>query len=108
MKHTVGKRGRGQTAHTLAIVVIDAVFQDPMFALNAVASLNACGPSRTLAKSPRRISPEPRQSVQCMARASVQWVKCVRSDAVALDDLDAAQLRRLGGRNPERASPCCH
>ncbi len=93
----------------MVIVVIDAVFQAPMFALNAVASLNACGPSRTLAKSPRRISPEPRRSVQCIVHnASSEWAECVRSDAVALDDLDAAQLRRLGGRKLARASPCCH
>jgi hypothetical protein len=46
MKHTVGKRGRGRRAHTLVIVVIEAVFQDPMFALNAVELENACEPSQ--------------------------------------------------------------
>jgi hypothetical protein len=52
---------RWQRAHTVDIVVIAAVFQDPMFALNALAFINACGPSHPLSKSPRRISPEPRR-----------------------------------------------
>ncbi len=39
----------------MAIVVIEAVFQAPMFALKAVAPLNACEPSHTLAKSLRTI-----------------------------------------------------
>jgi hypothetical protein len=41
--------------HTLAIVVIEAVFQAPMFALNIIAPLNACGPSHTLSKSLRTL-----------------------------------------------------
>jgi hypothetical protein len=51
MKHTLRKRWRWQRAHTLYIVVTEAVFQAPMLALNAVAQLNACEPSHTLSKS---------------------------------------------------------
>ena len=36
-------------AHTESIVVIEAVFQAPMSALNADAEENACEPSGTLA-----------------------------------------------------------
>jgi hypothetical protein len=45
-------------AHTEAMFAILAVFQAPMFAWNADAPLNACGPSHTLSKSPRRMSPD--------------------------------------------------
>jgi hypothetical protein len=38
-------RAMAMRAHTLAIVVIEAVFQAPMFALKAVAPLNACEPN---------------------------------------------------------------
>jgi hypothetical protein len=47
--------GDGQRAHTVYIVVIEAVFQDPMFALNAAAEQNACEPSHTLSKSLRTL-----------------------------------------------------
>jgi hypothetical protein len=59
MKHTLRKRWRWQRAHTEAIVVIEAVFQAAMFALNTVDVKNACEPLRTLSKSPRSISPSP-------------------------------------------------
>ncbi len=45
MPHT---QAMAMRAHTLAIVVIDAVFQAAMFALKPDAYLNACEPSRTL------------------------------------------------------------
>jgi hypothetical protein len=51
MKHTRHTNGRWRRANTLAIVVIEAVFQAPMFALNAVATANACEPKRALSKS---------------------------------------------------------
>jgi hypothetical protein len=99
MMHTLRTRWRWQRAHTDSIVVIEAVFQAPMFALNAVAKANACEPSHTLSKSPRRISPEPRRvrSVHHCAR-SAQWAECVRSGAVALDGRDAGQLQQLHRR----------
>ena len=68
-RHARRTRSRWQTAHTLLISVILAVFQAPMFALNAVAPLNACEPSHTLSKSPRRISPEPRRGRSSAWRA---------------------------------------
>jgi hypothetical protein len=92
--HTPHTQAMAMRAHTLAIVVTAAVFQAPMFALNAVAPENACEPSHTLSKSPRRISPKPRWSVTLGAR-SVQWAECVRSEVLALDGRDAAQLPRL-------------
>jgi hypothetical protein len=53
MKHTLRTRWRWQRAHTESIVVIEAVFQAAMFALNAFAYWNACEPSHhTLSKSP--------------------------------------------------------
>ena len=69
-RHTCCTHRRWQRAHTLAIVVIEAVFQAPMSALNADAYLKACEPSHTLSKSPHRMSPELRQSVQCMVHAA--------------------------------------
>jgi hypothetical protein len=92
---TLRKRRRWQRAHTKLIVVIEAVFQAAMFALNAAAPLNAYKPSHTLSKSPRRRSPEPRWSVQCMVPA-VSSAPSVRSEVLALDDRDAGQLRRWG------------
>jgi hypothetical protein len=77
-----------------------------MFALNADANENACEPSHALAKSPRRMSPEPRRSrsVHHCAR-SVQRAECVRSEVQALDGRDARQLRRLGlAQNPAKSS----
>jgi hypothetical protein len=90
-------RVRWQRAHTLAIVVIEAVFQAPMFALNAIALSNACGPSHMLSNG--SMNPEPRRvrPVHCARR--FQCAECVWSDAAG--PRDAAQLRRLGGRNPE-------
>jgi hypothetical protein len=83
------------------IVVIAAVFQAPMFWLNAVAPENACEPSQTLSKSPNRISPEPRRSVRCITvHAGSSGPSACGAMLLVLDHRDAAQLRRLGGRKP--------
>ena len=89
---TLRKRRRWQRAHTKLIVVIEAVFQAPMFALNAAAFINACEPSHIVSKSPRRMSPEPRRSVQY---TQGQLGERVRRNVLALDDRDARQPQRL-------------
>jgi hypothetical protein len=53
-------------------VVTRSTFHAPMFALNAVAPLNACKPSHALSKSPRRMSPEPRRVSSVHRARSVQ------------------------------------
>jgi hypothetical protein len=105
-RHPRRTRRRWQRGHTLAIVVIEAVFHAAMFVLNAVASLNACGPSGTLAKSPHCISPEPRRvsPVHC-ARAPSEWAECVRSDAAGARRSRCGATAAVGaGAKPERAS----
>jgi hypothetical protein len=67
-----------------------------MFALNADAKQNACEPSHTLSKSPRRMSPEPRRVSPVHCARSVQWAECVRRYVLAFDGRDAAQLLPLG------------
>jgi hypothetical protein len=79
--HTRPTLKRWQLEHTLAIVVIEAVFHAPMFALNAAAEESACEPSHTLAKSPHCMKPEPRRSDQRIVHRSVLSAECVRSDA---------------------------
>ncbi len=90
MKHTLRTPWRWQRAHTLAIVVIEAVFQAPMSPLNTVASLNACEPSHTLAAS------APTRSVQCTVHAASSGPSVCGATLLALDHRDAAQLRQLG------------
>jgi hypothetical protein len=68
LQGTHPSRRRWQSAHTLLISVIPAVFHAPMFALNTDAPLNACEPSHALSKSPRRMSPDG----QCSTRR-VNW-----------------------------------
>jgi hypothetical protein len=63
MQHTLRKQRQGQREQTLAMFAILAVFQAPMFALNAVAPLNACKPSHARSMSPRSMSPELRWSI---------------------------------------------
>jgi hypothetical protein len=77
--------------HTLAMFAILAVFQAPMFALNADANENACGPSHTLAKSPRRISPD--GSVQCIVHAASSGP----SACGAMCRRSSIEMRRNGG-----------
>jgi hypothetical protein len=78
-----------------------ATFHLLMSALNAVAPLNACNPSRALkGHAPH----QPRRSVQRMVHAAPSGQECVQRYVLALDHRDAAQLRRLGGRRLERVS----
>jgi hypothetical protein len=77
--HTSHTQAMAIRAHTEAIVVIEAVFQAPMFWLNAAAFINACGPSHTLSKSPRRMSPEPRRG-QSSALCTQRLVGRVRAE----------------------------
>jgi hypothetical protein len=104
MKHTLHKRWRWQRAHTLAIVVIDAVFQAPMFALNAVANENACGPSRALKEPFAASAPTVRRSVQCIVHERPVGLK---SACGAMRGRSTIEMRRnCGGwmwANSERA-----
>jgi hypothetical protein len=85
-----------------------STFQLARFWLNADAKLNACGPSHTLAKSPRRMSPEPRRSDQCMVHAAPSGPEACGAMLLALDHRDAAQLRRFGRAQTRRETLCRH
>jgi hypothetical protein len=75
---------RWYRAHTKLILVIEAVFQAPMFALNVFAPQNACEPSRALKEHAPHQPRAPMVSPVNGAR-SVQWAECVRSEVQALE-----------------------
>jgi hypothetical protein len=79
-------------AHTLAIVVIEAVFHAPMSALKALPPLNTCEPSHMLSKSSH--------TVVC-AKNTPEMREARRNER---SPAGSHMLRRLDRGKPERDS----